>query len=138
MKPHKFRVDLNGVDEVISLVTKYLNDKKIVFLDGDLGAGKTTLVKKICQRLGSEDQISSPTFSIINEYECRDELIYHMDLYRLNTVEELMDIGAIEYFDSGNICFVEWPELASNIIEADMVISISKVENQRIYEVIIR
>ncbi|MEN7546795.1 tRNA (adenosine(37)-N6)-threonylcarbamoyltransferase complex ATPase subunit type 1 TsaE [Rapidithrix thailandica] len=78
--------------------------------EGAMGAGKTTLIKAICQMKGVEDTVSSPTFSLVNEYLTRDqELLYHFDFYRIDEEEEALDIGIDEYFYSGNYCFVEWP-----------------------------
>ncbi len=92
-------------------------NKRVIALKGDLGAGKTTFVKILMNELGSGELVNSPTFSIINEYGSNRGTIYHMDLYRLNTVEELLDIGFEEYIASGSLCIIEWPELARNIIE---------------------
>ena len=83
----------------------------------EMGAGKTTLIKKIGQELGVADAMSSPTFGIVNEYvNGRGEPIYHFDMYRLENLEEAMNIGVEEYFDSGNLCLVEWPELVEPIL----------------------
>ncbi|MDI9339914.1 MAG: tRNA (adenosine(37)-N6)-threonylcarbamoyltransferase complex ATPase subunit type 1 TsaE [Sediminibacterium sp.] len=84
----------------------------IVLLEGQMGAGKTTLVKQICQLLGVTDGISSPTYSIVNEYQGKDHLIFHFDLYRLKDVQELMDMGFEDYLYQNAWVFIEWPELA--------------------------
>ena len=89
---------------------------KIFFLAGDLGAGKTTFTKYFLSLLNAEDQASSPTFSIINEYLYTDNKFYHIDLYRLETLEEAMDIGIEEYLYSGHYCFIEWPGLIKDIV----------------------
>ena len=84
---------------------------------GDLGAGKTTLIKAICQRLGVKEIMSSPTFSIVNEYRTEDGLpVFHFDFYRLRDESEAYGSGLHEYFDSGEYCFVEWPEKANSIL----------------------
>lgn len=84
---------------------------------GEIGAGKTTLIKAVCEQLGVKDGMSSPTFSIINEYRpSAEERIYHFDFYRLKNEREAYDLGAEEYFDSGHFCFVEWPERIPSLI----------------------
>lgn len=95
-------------------------EKRIWLLIGDMGAGKTTLVKALGEALGVKGTMSSPTFSIVNEYTTtQGELIYHFDFYRLKDETEAMDIGIEEYFDSGNYCFMEWPDKISNLVPAD-------------------
>lgn len=90
---------------------------RIFALQGDLGAGKTTLIKGFCAALGVHDQASSPTFSIVNEYRSEHGgPVYHFDLYRLKDAEELQGIGFTEYIDSGACCFIEWPELAADLL----------------------
>jgi tRNA threonylcarbamoyladenosine biosynthesis protein TsaE len=90
--------------------------KTVLALKGDLGAGKTTFVKVLMEALGSDELVNSPTFSIVNEYGSDRGTIYHMDLYRLDTFEELLDIGFEEYITSGDLCIIEWPNIASPII----------------------
>ncbi|MBK8226553.1 MAG: tRNA (adenosine(37)-N6)-threonylcarbamoyltransferase complex ATPase subunit type 1 TsaE [Flavobacteriales bacterium] len=90
---------------------------RIFALHGDLGAGKTTLIKGFCDALGAHDQASSPTFSIVNEYRSEHGgPVYHFDLYRLKDADELQGIGFTEYIDSGAYCFIEWPELAADLL----------------------
>jgi len=86
------------------------NGRNVWLFFGDMGAGKTTLIKEICKVLGVSSGTSSPTFSIVNEYKGKDSTIYHFDFYRLKNEIEAYDIGTEEYFDSGKYCFVEWPE----------------------------
>ncbi len=96
------------------------NLKKVVTFHAEMGVGKTTLIKALVGELGVRDMASSPTFSLVNEYEGRDgERIYHFDLYRLNTEEEAYDMGIDEYFYSGDWCFIEWPEKTPNLIPID-------------------
>lgn len=84
---------------------------------GEMGAGKTTLVKQICENLGVIDQVSSPTFSIVNEYlTSKDETVYHFDFYRLEDIEEAFNIGAEDYFFSGNLCLIEWPQIIADLL----------------------
>ncbi len=100
--------DLEKVAQEIIHHSKY----KIFTLTGNLGAGKTTLVKEFCKILDSNDDVTSPTFSIVNEYLIPSGKVYHFDLYRINDKEELLNIGFNEYIDSGNYCFIEWPEIS--------------------------
>ena len=89
----------------------------IILLDGNMGSGKTTFIQTLCKNLGVLDNVLSPTFSLVNEYILKDNLlIYHFDLYRVKSVEELIEIGFDEYVYSKNICLIEWPEIAKEII----------------------
>ena len=100
------------------------NDKavKCFAFYAPMGAGKTTFIKAICEELGCEDVITSPTFAIVNEYEVANfQLIYHFDLYRIKKTEELYDIGADDYFYSGNLCFIEWPEMAESALPDETI-----------------
>ncbi|MEO1436096.1 MAG: tRNA (adenosine(37)-N6)-threonylcarbamoyltransferase complex ATPase subunit type 1 TsaE [Bacteroidota bacterium] len=92
------------------------SDKKFAFY-GDLGAGKTTLIQDICLLLNSKDNVSSPTFSLVNEYDYPQGMIFHMDLYRLKTIEEALDIGIEGYLDSGQYCFIEWPDIILPLLD---------------------
>ncbi len=101
-----------------------------------MGAGKTTLIKELCRTLGVADEVSSPTFSLVNEYESGIGPIYHFDLYRIRSVEELYDLGYEDYFFSGYLCLVEWPEMAPEIIPAEHHRIDIRIENdQRIITV---
>jgi tRNA threonylcarbamoyladenosine biosynthesis protein TsaE len=92
------------------------NCRKIAFY-GELGAGKTTFIKALCTQLNVKDQVSSPSFSIINEYHTiDDEILYHMDFYRIDGIEEVLDLGYEEYFYDPNYCFIEWPEQIEPIL----------------------
>lgn len=96
-----------------TLVELMANGYRVFLLRGDLGAGKTTLVQHLCKELGVTESVSSPTFSLVNEYTSPGYgLVYHMDLYRLDKSIDLVQIGFEEYLDSGNICLIEWPDLA--------------------------
>ena len=99
-------------DEILMTCTK----SQIFTFEGQLGAGKTTLIKSLCQYLGYTDEVTSPTFSLVNEYQTPSSMIYHMDLYRLNSENELLDIGFEEYLDGDAFCFIEWPQIAENLI----------------------
>lgn len=115
----KIEYQLNQLKEISLKVTQNFNNK-IVLISGEMGAGKTTLIKEILIGLNVIDNISSPTFSIINEYKTKNkDVIYHMDLYRINKIEELEEIGFFEYLESGNLCFIEWGEIIENMIGED-------------------
>ena len=96
---------------------------KIDIISGFLGAGKTTFIKAVCEELGVEDVITSPTFAIVNEYRAEEtgELIYHFDFYRIKKLEEVYDMGYEDYFYSGALCFIEWPELIEELLPTDAV-----------------
>lgn len=96
-----------------------LGDKKIILFYGEMGSGKTTLIKEICRELGVKDNMSSPTFSLVNEYQGSKSKIYHFDLYRVKNFEECLDMGMEEYLYSGNYCFIEWPDVAMQIMPED-------------------
>jgi tRNA threonylcarbamoyladenosine biosynthesis protein TsaE len=111
-------------DEVQDAAAKILEicgSHRIFAIFGEMGAGKTTLVKALCAHLGSEDTVKSPTFSIVNEYDSPQGPVYHFDFYRIKHLEEVYDIGIEEYFDSGNYCFLEWPELIGPLIPEEAV-----------------
>jgi tRNA threonylcarbamoyladenosine biosynthesis protein TsaE len=92
-------------------------ENKVVAFKGDLGAGKTTLIKNICNFLNVIDEVHSPTFSLVNEYKTKKgDIIYHFDFYRINEIEEAYDIGFEEYLDSGNLCLIEWPEKVEELL----------------------
>ena len=131
----KIKYQLNNLKEISLRVTQNLNHK-IILINGEMGAGKTTLIKQILEGLNVVDNISSPTFSIINEYRTKgQDIIYHMDLYRINRIEELEGIGFFEYLDSGNLCFIEWGEIVENIIGEDYnKFNLSVNNNLRILE----
>ena len=102
---------LDDVEDVAKKLIQQVHSK-ILFFKGPMGVGKTTLIKAVVKHLGCNDEVSSPTFSIVNEY-CSDngDSIFHFDLYRLKSFDEALDFGIDEYFYSGNWCLVEWPEL---------------------------
>jgi tRNA threonylcarbamoyladenosine biosynthesis protein TsaE len=99
---------------------QHMGETRVFAFYGKMGAGKTTFVKAICEELGVEDVITSPTFAIINEYE-GEETIYHFDFYRIKKLEEVYDMGYEDYFYSGALCFIEWPELIEEILPDDAV-----------------
>lgn len=93
-----------------------IQSQKILLLYGEMGAGKTTFIKAFCAVLGVEDNVSSPTFSIVNEYKYPQGTVYHFDFYRLKNQLEALDIGLEEYFDSGEYCLIEWPEKIPDLL----------------------
>ena len=112
----KIKYQLNQLKEASIKVTNNIT-QKVILISGEMGAGKTTLIKQILVDLNVIDNVSSPTFSIINEYKTKTEdLIYHMDLYRIDKIEELDGIGFFEYLESGNLCLIEWGEKIENTI----------------------
>lgn len=99
-----------------------MGDSTVFAFYGKMGAGKTTFIKAVCECLGVEDVINSPTFAIVNEYRSDSgELIYHFDFYRIKKLEEVYDMGYEDYFYSGALCFIEWPELVEELLPADAV-----------------
>jgi tRNA threonylcarbamoyladenosine biosynthesis protein TsaE len=106
------------LEEINSVAEKILLKKpnKIILFDGEMGVGKTTLIKALAQKLGVKNPTSSPTFSLVNEYQTDNGLVYHFDFYRLKTEMEAYDMGADEYFYSGNWCFIEWADRVSSLI----------------------
>lgn len=112
-----FIYSLEEIDNIAKEILAIPNLKKIITFNAQMGAGKTTFIKALVQALGVTDNSSSPTFSLVNEYETETgEIIYHFDLYRLNSEEEAYDMGIDEYFYSGNWCFIEWPDKTPNLI----------------------
>ena len=108
---------------------KIMNNKRVVAFYGELGSGKTTFIKAVCRELGVIDLVSSPTFALIYEYKTRDEkMIYHLDLYRINQISELFDIGYEDYLYGDSICFIEWPEKAEHLLPEDCLRVLITVE----------
>ncbi len=111
---------LDEIEKVAKELLAIPSLKKVITFHAGMGAGKTTLIKAMVKELGVSDNSSSPTFSLVNEYEDRNgDPVYHFDLYRLNSEEEAYDMGIDEYFYSGNWCFIEWPEKTPNLIPID-------------------
>ena len=100
-----------------------IGDSTVFAFYGKMGAGKTTFIKAVCEELGVEDVITSPTFAIVNEYrsDASGELIYHFDFYRVKKIEEVYDMGFEDYFYSGALCFIGWPELCEEVLPEDTV-----------------
>lgn len=120
-----------------AIVEVFKNEKKIVFF-GEMGVGKTTLIKFICKVLNVQDVVTSPTFSVVNEYQDKDgNSLYHFDFYRIKNQEELFDLGLEEYIYSDNYCFIEWPEKADKLLSDNFVkVQMTKNKECRIIKVI--
>lgn len=108
---------LEDLPAAASVLLEAASEEPVILFEGPMGAGKTTLIKELCRQMGVQENVSSPTFALVNEYEGGDgKLIYHFDFYRINDEREALNIGALEYFDSGNICLIEWPSLIPNLL----------------------
>lgn len=122
------RIEFN-LDQISQAAEKVIahNPEKVILFNGEMGAGKTTFIKFLCKKLGVQNPTSSPTFSLVNEYQTTtNELVYHFDMYRLKNQTEALDMGIDEYLYSGNWCFIEWAENISDLIpEKHSVITIS-------------
>lgn len=114
--------DLSNIRKAAKQFVDSIDSGSVFAFYGKMGAGKTTFIKAICEELGVEDVITSPTFSIVNEYrsEKNGELIYHFDFYRIKKIEEVYDMGYEDYFYSGALCFLEWPELVEELLPEDV------------------
>lgn len=107
---------LEGLKDAAKQLIDFGGPEKIYLFYGDMGAGKTTFIKSLCASLGAREPVTSPTFSIVNEYEGEAAKIYHFDFYRLKKQAEALDLGYEEYFYSGNYCFIEWPEKIPDLL----------------------
>ncbi len=126
-------IKIQSIDTIREAAREFIEkmgDRKVFAFYGKMGAGKTTFVKAICEELGVNDVITSPTFAIVNEYEAHDASIYHFDFYRIKKIEEVYDMGYEDYFYSGGLCFIEWPELIEDLLPEDAVkVTISVNDN---------
>lgn len=116
---------INGTQDLPRAAKVFLEkigDSKIIAFYGSMGAGKTTFITALCNVLGVDDIVTSPTFTIVNEYkDSVGEYVYHFDFYRINRLSEAMDIGLFEYFDSGCLCLMEWPEMIEELLPEETV-----------------
>jgi tRNA threonylcarbamoyladenosine biosynthesis protein TsaE len=119
----KFTIEsLEKINEVAKAFLDKYSDKTVIAMHGDMGVGKTTFVKAVCEVLGMEDEANSPSFAIVNEYRGKEKTIYHFDFYRIERPEEAFDFGYEEYFYSGNMCFIEWPEKIEGLLPDDCLV----------------
>ncbi|GEO06526.1 tRNA (adenosine(37)-N6)-threonylcarbamoyltransferase complex ATPase subunit type 1 TsaE [Adhaeribacter aerolatus] len=108
---------LAGLPAAAATVWDFAKDENILLFEGEMAAGKTTLIKELCRLAGVAEPVSSPSYALVNEYESnRGEVIYHFDFYRINDQREALDIGATEYFYSGNKCLIEWPSQVRDLL----------------------
>jgi len=114
-------ISISQLSDTASEIIKFAEASRILLFYGDMGAGKTTLIKSLCECLGMHEPVTSPTFSIVNEHEAGVDKIYHFDFYRLKTETEALDMGYEEYFYSGAWCFIEWPEKIPNLLPAHYI-----------------
>ncbi len=113
-------LELHQLDEVLFLLNYELKTTSVLLLQGDLGAGKTTLTKKLMSQRGISKEVSSPTFNIVNTYKTEEGFnVHHFDLYRIKHIEELDEIGFWEYLDSDDLCIIEWPEIIEDYLDID-------------------
>lgn len=128
--------DLSNLPTAAEALLAFAGAAKIFIFDGDMGAGKTTFIKSFCRALGVTDVVSSPTYSIVNEYESARGPVYHFDFYRIKDIQEAYDLGYEEYFYGGGICLIEWPERVTELLPDHLVkVEISIVdENQRVFK----
>ena len=116
------KFQLSTIDDAARQFVEAIGDRTVFAFFGGMGAGKTTFIKAVCQQMGvTEDMVSSPTFAIVNEYEGSRGSIYHFDFYRIRQISEAVNMGFDDYLYSGNLCFIEWPELVEPLLPEDMV-----------------
>ncbi len=123
----------NELSKVVNRVKQHYTPKyQVILLKGDLGTGKTTFTKKLLESLGVKEDVSSPTYTLVNEYKTpENSSIFHFDLYRLNKPEEALDMGWYDYLDSGNLCLVEWPEILESYLPNEfLLLEINKIDNE--------
>lgn len=124
-------LSLETINETAGKFINQIANRTLFAFNGKMGAGKTTFIKAICETMGVKETVNSPTFSIVNEYEAADgRIIYHFDCYRINKIQEALDLGAEEYLYSGNLCFIEWSENIAPILPDSLVnVNIEEKEN---------
>lgn len=127
-------IKINNTEELPQAAHDFIanmGDNTVFAFYGEMGAGKTTFIKAICEVLGVEDEVNSPTFAIVNEYRSATaELIYHFDCMRIKEIEEALDFGFEDYMECGALCFIEWPEMVEELLPGDVVkVKISVAED---------
>lgn len=120
------KITINGIENIRGAAREFvanIGGNTVFAFYGKMGAGKTTFIKAVCEELGVEDVITSPTFAIVNEYHCTGsgQIVYHFDFYRIKKLEEVYDMGYEDYFYSGCLCLMEWPELIEELLPEDAV-----------------
>lgn len=116
------KFQLTTIDDAARQFVEAIGDRTVFAFFGGMGAGKTTFIKAVCQQMGvTEDMVSSPTFAIVNEYEGSRGSIYHFDFYRIRQISEAVNMGFDDYLYSGNLCFIEWPELVEPLLPEETV-----------------
>lgn len=123
--------DLSALQDAAKQLLAQFPEERVFAFYGAMGAGKTTFIKALCRELGSHDNITSPTFALINEYSTdQGNLIYHFDFYRIKKLEEAFDLGYEDYIYSGNYCFIEWPEMIQPLLPDGIIeVKIRETEN---------
>lgn len=115
-----------GIEQIPEIARKFINkigNNRIYLFDGEMGVGKTTFIAEVCRQLGATDDFGSPTFSLVNEYQTADgSPVYHFDLYRIDSPQEAFDMGVEEYFNSGELCLVEWPDRLGPLTPEEAII----------------
>ena len=134
-------IDITNLSELRPAARRFLSlveGKRIFAFYGVMGAGKTTFIKAICEELGSLDRVTSPTFTIVNEYVTSDtDSLFHFDFYRIEKPEEIFDFGFEEYLSSGKYCFLEWPERAEDLLPPETIIVKINVESDTVRKIIV-
>lgn len=129
--PTQIVVNLDELESLAEQLKDEIVSSKNLLLYGEMGAGKTTFIKALAKALSCKDEVSSPTYAIVNEYTIDKNSIYHFDLFRLKSLEEVLDIGFEDYLDKQELCIVEWPQLVEELIESGMKIEIEKIDLNR-------
>jgi tRNA threonylcarbamoyladenosine biosynthesis protein TsaE len=123
--------DLSKLGDAVKILLAETCSKRIIAFYGKMGAGKTTIIKEICRQKNVKDNVSSPTFALVNEYRCADgKAIFHFDFYRINKIDEVYDLGYEEYFYGNSLCLIEWSEKIEQLLPEDAVaVKIEEIDN---------